>query len=70
MNQDEHDLLENIQEIIGEAATWLMKSSLPVDAGNLLMVLRARSIMVKEEQQKRMLEASISYLKTRLVKPV
>lgn len=70
MKEDEHVGLENIQEVIGEAATWLMNSRLPVNADNLMMVLRARRVMVKEEQLQRTLETSIRYLRARLVKPL
>jgi len=70
LNEDEHVLLENIQEVIGEAATWLMNSRLPVNADNLIMVLRARSVMVKEKQQLSILESCIRYLRARLVKPL
>ena len=70
LKEDEHVGLENIQEVIGEAATWLMNSRLPVNADNLMMVLRARRVMVKEEQLQRTLETSIRYLRARLVKPL
>ncbi|WP_312267858.1 hypothetical protein [Pseudescherichia sp.] len=70
LNEDEQDGLENIQEVIGEAATWLMNSRLPVNADNLMMVLRARRVMVKEKQLQRTLETCIRYLRARLVKPL
>jgi len=70
LNEDEQDGLENIQEVIGEAATWLMNSRLPVNADNLMMVLRARRVMVKETQLQRTLETCIRYLRARLVKPL
>ncbi|WP_313574916.1 hypothetical protein [Pseudescherichia sp.] len=70
MNEDEQVGLEKIQEVIGEAATWLMNSRLPVNADNLMMVLRARRVMVKEKQLQRTLETCIRYLRARLVKPL
>jgi len=70
LNEDEQDGLENIQEVIGEAATWLMNSRLPVNADNLMMVLRARRVMVKETQLQCTLETCIRYLRARLVKPL
>ncbi|WAH52910.1 hypothetical protein LMA04_02310 [Pseudescherichia vulneris] len=70
LKEDEHVGLANIQEVIGEAAAWLMNSRLPVNADNLMMVLRARRVMVKEEQLQRTLETSIRYLRARLVKPL
>jgi len=70
LNEDEQVGLEKIQEVIGEAATWLMNSRLPVNADNLMMVLRARRVMVKERQLQRTLETCIRYLRARLVKPL
>ncbi|POU02096.1 MULTISPECIES: hypothetical protein [Enterobacteriaceae] len=70
LNEDEQVGLEKIQEVIGEAATWLMNSRLPVNADNLMMVLRARRVMVKEKQLQRTLETCIRYLRARLVKPL
>jgi len=69
LNDDEQVRLENIQEVVGEAATWLMNSHLPVNADNLMMVLRARRIMVKDTQQKRTLDACVAYLRARIMKP-
>ncbi|WP_143102643.1 MULTISPECIES: hypothetical protein [unclassified Enterobacter] len=68
MNQDERVRLENIQEVIGEAATYLMNSRKPVDADNLLMVLRTRSGMTTDPRQKQVLDASLQYLKARILK--
>jgi len=70
LNEDEQVGLEKIQKVIGEAATWLMNSRLPVNADNLMMVLRARRVMVKEKQLQRTLETCIRYLRARLVKPL
>ena len=69
MNEDDQVRLENIQEVVGEAAAWLMNSRLPVNADNLMMMLRARRIMVKEPQQKRVLDACVAYLRARIMKP-
>ncbi|WP_090461234.1 hypothetical protein [Enterobacter sp.] len=68
LNQDERVRLENIQEVIGEAATYLMNSRKPVDADNLLMVLRTRSGMTTDPRQKQVLDASLQYLKARILK--
>jgi len=68
LNQDERVRLENIQEVIGEAATYLKNSRKPVDADNLLMVLRTRSGMTTDPRQKQVLDASLQYLKARILK--
>jgi len=69
LNEDEQVRLEKIQEVVGEAAAWLMNSQLPVNVDNLMMVLRARRIMVKDPQQERILDACVAYLRARIMKP-
>ncbi|WLI77254.1 hypothetical protein Q5705_01440 [Kosakonia sp. H02] len=58
MNDDEQVQPDEIHEAIGLAATYLMNAQMPVKPSNLLMVLRAQSIMTTESRQKRILEAA------------
>ncbi len=62
MNEDEQVSLEEIHETIGQAATWLMNSRLPLKASNLMMVLRAQLSMTTHPRQKVVLEAAQQHL--------
>ncbi|EGT4277829.1 hypothetical protein DOX71_20735 [Cronobacter sakazakii] len=53
MNVNEHVPLHEIQEIIGEAATYLMNSKLPINVDNLMMVLRVQEVIKKLPVKKR-----------------
>jgi len=50
--EDEHVKLDEIHEVIGIAATWLMKSFQPIKARSIIMVLRAREAEVTDCREK------------------
>ncbi|MBV7404106.1 hypothetical protein [Enterobacter sp. ENT03] len=68
LKQDEQICLENIQEAIGEAATHLMSIGHAIDAENIVMVLRARSMMTSDPHQKQVLDGACKILKVRVKK--
>ena len=68
LNDNEQVQLEEIHETIGQAATYLMNSRLPVNAGNLIMVLRAQLITTTNARQKVVLEATRQHLEHKLAK--
>jgi hypothetical protein len=68
LNDDEQVQLEEIHATIGQAATYLMNSRLPVKADNIMMVLRAQLIITTNVKQKVVLEATLQHLARKLVK--
>jgi len=68
LNEDEQVRLEEIHETIGQSATYLMNSRLAVNAGNLIMVLRAQLIITTDARQKVVLEATRQHLAQKMLK--
>ncbi|WP_125454250.1 hypothetical protein [Franconibacter pulveris] len=66
MNDNEHVPLQEIHEVIGEAATYLINSHLPVNVDNLVMVLRVQEVMKKSPQHKEVLSVARRYLLQKL----
>lgn len=58
LNDDVQVEPEEIHEVIGIAATYLMHSQRPVKPSNLVMVLRAQSSITTDPRQKRVLDAA------------
>ncbi|MGK9175724.1 hypothetical protein KXR87_21310 [Yokenella regensburgei] len=68
MKEDEQIRIEEIHETIGQAATYLMNSRLPVNSANIIMVLRAQLIITTNPGQKKVLEATLHHLTLKRVK--
>jgi len=68
LKEDEQICLENIQEAIGEAATHLMSIGHAIDAENIVMVLRARSMMTPDHHYRQIVDGACKILKVRVRK--